>query len=515
MILKRTTPARKPPGVGVTNVTSNHNHHYTNVFNLYQSPGARPNPVNPAHVLLADDPLTGPASKTTPLGTTTFLVVRDVKARSQAKDPQVRQDLLRSAKNLLPDHHRLQFCQAFPTKDNLPGHKYAANVDRVALLNVCRCNNPWLCPHCGPIVAEIKSNLVHDDLVVWEWKGYTACSAAMTLQHRKKEKLVEVDQRYSEAFKKMLDSKAGRAFKAKWCIAGHQSNPDLTYTHANGWHRHGNNIFYLKRLLLSQTEEQEFKRELTDLWCTWVEKVGGFADREHGVKVRFGNIFDIADYIASKAVGCGGSGKTDKTTTKPADKWGLPEEITKSYLKNRGEGASPTQLLLGYMWGDDPRFSRGEAAHLFREYASVFSPGGKRGEGKKFLYTSPGLRGELEALKTKYKARLDVLHAGVDKPEWSERLTWFSRPAWSELVKQEAVFWFKDEARIAGMDVAKVKEFLDDCDITQVWFPTLDHNPPDWWLAWKFKVDESQVWAIRELNQAMADWNQVEVKWPG
>jgi len=459
---------------------------------------------------LAGEPRPGPASELTPLGTTTGLVVGlENQPRSKTRNPQLKQDMLRAVKDLLPTYNRLQACQAHPVKDGLPGHKYAANVDRVALLDICRCDNPWICPHCGPIVAELKSQLVREDLQVWTWEGYTACSVTLTLQHFKSESLTEVDRRYCEAYKQMWDGKPGRRFKEKWHIVGRELNPDVTYTVANGWHRHGNNILYLERRLLSELETMDFEQELTDLWCSNVEMAGGFADRDHGVKVRFGDIFDVADYIASKAMGCGGSGKTDGAANRSDDKWGLPEEITKSYLKDRAKGANPTRLLLAYLWGED-RFGREEAGRLFREYAGVFSPGGTGGSGKKFLGTSPGFRAKLDELKEKYKDKLRVLQDGVIKPAWSPRLTWFSREAWGELVKQEAVYWFNDEARIAGLDVVRLKEFLDDCGITEIWYPTLQPEPPNWWLKWKLKIGDGQevdIKAILELNQFMRDWN--------
>lgn len=415
---------------------------------------------------------------------------------AQSHKAIVKQDLLAAAKELLPDESRLQACMALIVDSKkLVSLEYADNTEtpRARLTNVCRCDNPHICPNCGPIIAEQKKRLLQEDITVWDLEGFASCFVVFTLQHFAFERLVDVDERIDQALKGMFDSRPGRNFKMRWAVVGRSRSPDVTYGE-NGWHAHRNFIFYLERRLLSEKEREDFEAELSGLWRGAVAKVGGYADFDHGCKVRFDKVFDVADYIASKAMGHGTFGKG---RSGPPDGWGQAEELTKSHLKQSGAGLTPTGLLLAYLWEDNLRLTSLKAGQLFQEYAFVF-------KGKKFVDTSPGFRARLNELKEKHQGRLLEILGQTELPDY-KTLAYLGPEAFKQLIKLGMVLWLLEEVKANAGDPRAVKEFLEDAGITQVYYPTVDLQPPNWWYV--EGGSEELVREIKRFNEFIKDWN--------
>lgn len=419
------------------------------------------------------------------LGNTT--VKSDSQSSRRVNNAVQKQDFLTAAKELLPDENRLQACLvATKDKHSQIWLKYDTDKNKAKWDNICRCDYGFICPNCGPIKGEKTRVVIREDLTVWGEAGFTSCSVVLTGQHRKHEALADTDGRMDKAFKKMFDSKAGREFKKKWCYAGFQRNPDYTYGE-NGHHSHRNYIFYLERWLLSDDEVREFEQELKSLWQHALELAGGYADLEHGCKVRFGDIFDVADYIASKAAGCGGQ-QIDQSGQ--ADGWSTAEEFTLGQYK-KGQGLTVTDLLRVYLLDDHPMVSRRKAAKLFQEYAAVF-------KGKQFLYTSPGFRARLNELKEQFKDELAEKMADETTPKWDRYIASPSREAWKQIVKMMLQLWALAELTNENGDVVYIKEFFEGHGITDIYYPDLD--------------DSEEANLLREFNDFVKDWNSQP--WP-
>lgn len=416
-----------------------------------------------------------------------------------------KQDLLTAAKELLPNDKRFQGCLVARADADKPvGIEYADNTElpKARFTNVCRCDNPHICPNCGPIIAEQKARLIKKDLTAWGQSGFTSAFVVLTLQHFGFEKLVDVDKRLDQAIKKMFDSRDGRAFKDRWKVAGRNRSPDVTYGE-NGWHTHRNFIFYLERQVLSDQETSYFEGELSELWQRAVKSVGGYADVEHGCKVRFGDIFDVADYIASKAMGCGSAGQAQQLDQAGAvEGWGVAQELTKHQYK-QGAGLTPSDLLRVYLVGDHPMISSDRAGRLWQEYAAVF-------KGKKFVDTSPGFRARLEELKEKFAEELTEVLGEDEKPEFTA-LAYLGPDAWRQVVKLQLALWLLAEVKACGGDPVVIRAFLLENEITQVYYPDLDDGLPDWWFA-PDDTPKEVVDQLRELNDLVKDWNSQP--WP-
>lgn len=431
----------------------------------------------------------------------------DGNGRSLLTKAVKREELLSVAKELLPNENRLQACMRATVKPNGRQSDIPEGVTRfdcdeetgqTRFLGYCSCDNVWLCPRCGPKLEEEKKRLLKDDIWVWEQEGYTVCFVVLTLQHFAREKLEMVSERAEKALAKMLDSRKGRKFKEKWAVFGRLRSPDYTYGE-NGHHPHLNALLFLERRSFSALEKQIFEAELSTLWADYVEKIGGYADLEHGCYVTFDRIYDKADYIASKAMGSEYRG-TDVTE----GDWGAPEELTKTRQKtSQRMSFTAAGLLRFYAGWDEMRFSKDQevpawlleftpeqAGKVFQEYAGVY-------KGKHFIDTSAGLRSRLEDLKEKYSQELSLQPWNLEdeKPNYKP-VVYLGPIASLALSKMMMVLWLEAEISLAKGDPAQIKEFLEESGITQAYYPALDREKPDWFLYPGWSEQEIADWKL-------------------
>lgn len=400
---------------------------------------------------------------------------------------QRKNDAFTTAKELLPNEARLQACLCIRVHNNMAVClQYADNTDKARFTNLVTCGSVWMCPNCGGIVAQQKGQELREDVQAWGLAGHTVIFATHTLQHFQGESLVKVWGRLKAAYKKMWDGRPGRAFRKRWGIEGRRRGPDSTYTLKNGWHPHFHAFYFLARGSLAEIEQAQFRAELSQLWQAACNVAGGFADDEHGLVCSFGDLDNAVDYVASKACS-----------------WGAVEEATKSAHKEAKTGGyNPNQLLEMAVWGDE------WAANLWREYALCF-------KGKKFLDTTSGFRALLDDLKKLYRDDLDELAGPEDeKPEYRP-VGYIGPEAWQQIVKLEMIFWLLAEAKSCKGDAQTIKEFLAEENISQVWFPSIEPDYPDWWLL-PDPLPPDQDAAelaqkIREFNRIANDWNSGKI----
>lgn len=433
----------------------------------------------------------GEAGATPSLGTITVTLDRPQNTVTRAVR---KQDLLTAAKELRPGESRLQACLAIRVDaSKTVGVEYAPNVDKARATNVARCNY-HICPNCGGIIAQEKREILTSDVAVWDLEGFACGFIVLTIQHFAGESCKTVDDRLKAALVKLWDSRGGREWRAKWRLAGREASPDCTVG-ANGWHGHKNTMLFFERRKLTEAEAAECEAELARLWQAACKAVGGYADIEHGCKLYFDRIFDLVDYMTSKAGGCGGG----QGQAGDPGQWGAAEELTKSHLKRSKGGRTPLDLLQDYMFGDD------EAGRLWAEYATVY-------KGKKFLDCSQGFRARLDELKAKHTAEMEAIRAEArgEMPLWVP-VCHLGPAAFAQLVEQNMLLWLIAEVKEAKGDAAAVREWLEEDGITQVWYPSLDPEKPDWMIAPE-GTPPDVIQGIREFNRWAAEWNSQP--WP-
>jgi len=355
-----------------------------------------------------------------PLGNTADLASRAQKAKKQRR----RYELQAAARAILPKFHRIQSCH----RRAAHGATYAtveSNGDRARLANVHTCDCGYACPVCAPKVAMRHATELAAAVTAAYAKGWKVIHVTYTLSHHKGESLEHVISSITDARRKYF--LAGRGYQSIKDKAGIQGSARaLETTHGqNGWHPHFHELLFLAGEI-----SDDFEAQLKTRWRTAVEKVGGYADEEHGLKIEEGHQH-ISEYL---------------------NKFGrLPEEgghsiemeLSHGYTKTaRGEGKTPFALLAAASDGDE------EAAKLFSEYAAVMS-------GRALIRWSKGLR---EAL--------GLLEQG--EPVCDDQAECFTQVAalsWQALKKISTLSLFPAVllAATAGFEV--LVELLDDYDL--------------------------------------------------
>lgn len=142
--------------------------------------------------------------------------------------------------------------------------------------------------------------------------------------------------------------------------------------HGNGWHPHLHVLWFVSTAIVDvEGGEKEYPEKLRkEIWPRWeraLEKLGGSALEDYGLKVVTGDTY-TAEYIA-------------KYGREPREKrWSVEREIAKSNVKvAREDGRTPFALLEDAQSGDI------EAALLFQEFAEAI-------KGRSQLHWSKGLK---------------------------------------------------------------------------------------------------------------------------
>lgn len=245
-----------------------------------------------------------------------------------------------------------------------------------------RCGSVWLCPLCASKIAERRRCELVAAVSTARGIGLQVLMMTCTVPHGVGDDVNEVKASMLKAWRKMIDSRAGKNMKKLLGVEGTIRAFEVTYGQ-NGFHPH----FHVLIFAQSDFTVQSFQNGFYPLWLDACVKAGLPAPSErHGLRVDDGS-------------------KAERYVTK----WGLEDEMTKSHLKtSRDEkGQTPWDFLRDVL---NTGSERSEA--LFRVYANAF-------KGSRQLYWSNGLKaklsiadvsdGELAALEEEHSTVLSEL----------------------------------------------------------------------------------------------------------
>lgn len=221
-----------------------------------------------------------------------------------------------------------------------------------------RCGSVWWCPLCASKIAERRRSELVVAMSNARAMGSQVLLMTCTVPHGIGDDINEVKARMPKAWRKMIDSRAGKNMKKLLGVEGTIRAFEVTYGQ-NGFHPH----FHVLIFAQSDFTVQSFQNGFYPLWLDACVKAGLPAPSErHGLRVDDGS-------------------KAERYITK----WGLEDEMTKSHLKtSRGEkGQTPWDFLRDVL---NTGSERAEA--LFRVYANAF-------KGSRQLYWSNGLKAKL------------------------------------------------------------------------------------------------------------------------
>jgi len=290
-------------------------------------------------------------------------------------------DVLRpEAKNILHNYGVCR-CGREGTNQNKKGITIERRVSDKGLFysGLRTCGSVWTCPICAAKINEQRKKEVRTLLKSFQdsktsegTKRFSLGFLTLTVRHDRTQKCYVVKDRLLSAWRKLIQSRAGRKIFRDYNYVGDIRALEVKLSMGTGWHPHLHIIFVAENdLEHGEGSLREMCGELTSLW---IKNLKGNAHAKGQ---------DYTPVLDYKGI--------DKYITK----WGAAEEITCSGKKINGANGSvtPFQIL-------DKIFSQGGAGKKenfylvskFREYAMGF-------HGAKQLVFSRKLVYALEALQ--------------------------------------------------------------------------------------------------------------------
>lgn len=221
-----------------------------------------------------------------------------------------------------------------------------------------RCGSVWWCPLCAAKIAERRRAELVAAIAAAQMMGWQVLMMTCTVPHGIGDDVKAIKEQMLKAWRKMIDSRAGKNMKKLLGVEGTIRAFEVTYGQ-NGFHPHFHVIIFAQ----PDFTVQSFQTGFYPLWLDACRKSGLPAPSEkHGLRV------DDGSHAA-----------------KYATKWGLEDEMTKGHMKTaRGEkGMTPWDMLREALKTGCERSER-----LFQVYAHAF-------KGSRQLYWSNGLKAKL------------------------------------------------------------------------------------------------------------------------
>ena len=281
------------------------------------------------------------------------------------------------------------------------------------------CGSVWSCPVCSSKISERRRLEISTAVEKWTKQGGEVLLVTLTFPHSRDDNLKDLLLKQSEASKKFKGRKAySKHLRSLYGIKGTIRSLETTYSHANGWHPHLHELWFVK----GRRSMVQLRNYVYDAWSrACVDSGLECPSSANGVDIRSGDF--AANYVS---------------------KWGLDYEIAKAHIK-KGKGKkskTPFQFLDEYDNGDM------QAGALFREYAEAF-------KGKRQLFWSHGLK---EFFDIEAKTDKEVLEEQLRK---AKLVMHIKRSDWLNVVKHKAQAYILTLAELRSKhDIYKFLEQL-------------------------------------------------------
>jgi hypothetical protein len=251
--------------------------------------------------------------------------------------------------------HRGRIC----VRNRLPDAKFVGavkNNDRAKYVNLMLCKNLWTCPYCANIASHNRRNTIQRAITALDKQGASMAFVTYTIRHSAKDSLETVLSAVLTAHAATHSGKGWKTIEARHDWIGSIKICEVT-DGVNGWHFHLHEIGFIKGAF----NREKLEGDLIDRWLSEVQKAGGSADREHGLKIKNADSA-VRDYVS---------------------KWGLvPELASGADKKAHRDGALPFQFPDIAL--QTPKRA-GWARTRFEEYAKAI-------KGVKQIWASPSVR---------------------------------------------------------------------------------------------------------------------------
>ncbi|WP_438471397.1 protein rep [Streptomyces asiaticus] len=211
-----------------------------------------------------------------------------------------------------------------------------------------RCGSVWACPECAPIVRADRAGLLETWAAAWMREGHGLAMATLTSRHGQHARLGPQLERTAGAWRRMLQSRWWRKFRAKHGLVGATRALEMTHSWANSWHTHIHAVLWTEEPV-SADIARAMEEELFTRWraeCAHAKL--GRPTKEHGVRVDPAargeeGAADLARYLV----------KVQDKDDDQAPAHALGNELLRGDMKTgRRAGRAPFEILRRAVAGD-------------------------------------------------------------------------------------------------------------------------------------------------------------------
>lgn len=254
------------------------------------------------------------------------------------------------------------------------------------LTRVRRCGSVWVCPDCARKIAARRTVECLEAVKRWQGQGGHVYMFTFTLQHDAADELEALLSRLGEAMRWFWSGKGMSRWRQANGFQGVVRNLEVTWGKETGWHPHSHALVFVAE---GELIDEAYVRSR---WARAVERFGGYASKEHGLRVE--RVPTAEETLAARL-----SAEEMAARSKDPDKaaryiakaagldWTAVHEVTWDHIKRaRGGRFTPWELLAACDVRDGA--DRGAAPALWQTYAMAFM-------GRRHLYWSKGLRDKL------------------------------------------------------------------------------------------------------------------------
>lgn len=223
----------------------------------------------------------GRSSWETTVSAATVELVEEKAGRSSwsLENRQFRYWLLDRLHSILPSDCRETACHRISSDSSSVTLNRATGKARYC--GVCRCENPWVCPLCAPVIQAARAEQVSSVLKWGHAEGVAFLKLAFTCAHALGDPLADLLDRQVKALRSFKGSRAVRDMLREIGFIGSITSKEATWGPSAGWHPHQHEYWMCSRV--DGVDLDSLKAKLSAQWSRACERQGLYANPAFGL----------------------------------------------------------------------------------------------------------------------------------------------------------------------------------------------------------------------------------------
>jgi hypothetical protein len=280
------------------------------------------------------------------------------------------------------------------------------------------CGSIFSCPICAVKISEHRQKEIEQLLEITQ--DYHHYLITLTIPHYISQSCAEVKQKFSDArrrFRNWGPVKRNQSFfpfrqvMQHYQYDGSVTTVEVTYGE-NGWHIHSHELFVFKKPI------QDLEKFRSIVFDNWLKAVDYSGIEIKNIKAFYRRSVQV-DHLRGDHV----NRMTTYLTKVDMATWGIPQELTKGFIKNsENENLTPFGMLHKINDEKDPV----KSASLYKHYAPLFWEYCKAFKGSQMIRFSKGLKQlyEIGLMSNEEivngQSLFDDFYGYFEKPEFDE-----------------------------------------------------------------------------------------------